>query len=113
MDPAPKPVLAAALDQLWTRFLPQIRERVSILKSAARSLAAGCLTDPEQEEAGAAAHKLAGTLGTFGLTRGTVLARELECAFARESSPGSDRGVNLAANAAELRAMVEDRKPSA
>jgi hypothetical protein len=56
MDPAPKPVLAAALDQLWTRFLPQIRERVSILESAARSLAARCLTDPEQEEAGAAAH---------------------------------------------------------
>ena len=105
--------LAQALDGLWQRFLPQIRERVAILESAAAALAAGPLTEELREAALAAAHKLAGTLGTFGLTRGTVLARELECAFARESSPGSDRGVNLAANAAELRAMVENRKPSA
>jgi len=58
-------------------------------------------------------HKLAGVLGSFGLTRGTVLARELELTFARESSPGPDASAKLSAIAAELRAMIESRKPSA
>jgi HPt (histidine-containing phosphotransfer) domain-containing protein len=105
--------LAQAIDGLWQRFLPQIRERVAILESAAAALAAGPLTEELREAALAAAHKLAGTLGTFGLTRGTVLARELESAFASESSPGSDREASLAAYAAELRALIENRKPSA
>jgi len=52
-------------------------------------------------------------LGTFDLTRGTVLARELELTFARDSSPGRDGGAKLAEIAAELRSMVESRKSSA
>lgn len=109
MDPAPKPVLAAALDQLWTRFLPQIRERVSILKSAARSLAAGCLTDPEQEEAGAAAHKLAGVLGTFNLSHGTGLARQLEVFYSAEGAPDPIFAAQAASLASELHTIVETR----
>jgi HPt (histidine-containing phosphotransfer) domain-containing protein len=109
--------LAQALDGLWQRFLPQIRERVAILESAAAARAAGPLTEELREAALTAAHKLAGTLGTFGLARGTVLARELESAFTCESSPGSDTNANPAEDPAEsiaeLRELIENRKPSA
>jgi HPt (histidine-containing phosphotransfer) domain-containing protein len=104
--------LSQAIDGLWQRFLPEIRERISVLESAVIVVAGRELTAEQREAARAAAHKLAGVLGTFGLVRGTDLARELELAFARESSPGPETNPNLTPLAAELRAMIEDRKPS-
>lgn len=103
-----QPDLTTALAGLWTRFLPEIRDRVSILESAVRSLGSGSLTGEEREAAHSAAHKLAGTLGTFGLEQGTVLARELELAFSAESASASPE--RLGAAAAALRTMVESRK---
>ena len=105
--------LSQAMDGLWVRFLPEIKERVAVLEAAAQAASEGKLTAKQREAARAAAHKLAGVLGTFGLTRGTVLARELELTFARDSSPGRDGGAKLAEIAAELRSMVESRKSSA
>jgi HPt (histidine-containing phosphotransfer) domain-containing protein len=105
--------LSQALERLWVRFLPEIEERVAILEEAASAVAANRLTAEQREKAQAAAHKLAGVLGTFSLTRGTVLARELEMIFSRESSPSPDSGARLTAVAAELRAMVESRRSGA
>jgi HPt (histidine-containing phosphotransfer) domain-containing protein len=101
--------LSQAIERLWDRFLPEIKERIAVLETAAEALAAQTLTPSCREAAQAAAHKLAGVLGTFGLTRGTVLARELEINFSRESGPDPGFGKRLAAIAAELRAMVESR----
>ena len=103
--------LSRAIDRLWARFLPEITGRVAILEQAAKDVTAGNLASARRAEAQAAAHKLAGVLGTFGLTRGTVLARELELTFSRESPSGADAGKHLAAVAADVRAMIESRKP--
>jgi hypothetical protein len=46
----------------------------------------------------------------FNLERGTDLARELELAYSPESAPAAASGPHLASLAAELRAMIEDRK---
>ena len=100
--------LSQAIDRLWVRFLPEIRERVAILEAAAAAASSGKLTARHREAAQAAAHKLAGVLGTFSLTRGTVLAREAEVTY-RESAPGPSAGKRLVAIAAELRAMIENR----
>jgi HPt (histidine-containing phosphotransfer) domain-containing protein len=105
--------LSQVMDGLWARFLPDIRARVSVLESAAQAAGEGKLPAKQREAAQSAAHKLAGVLGTFGLTRGTALARELELAFTRESSPRRRAGAKLAETTAELRSMVESRKPSA
>lgn len=105
--------LSQAMDGLWVRFLPDIQERVSTLETAAQAVIDGNLTGTLRETAQAAAHKLAGVLGTFGLTRGTVLARELELTFARESLLRCDTDTKLAEITAELRSMVENRAPSA
>jgi HPt (histidine-containing phosphotransfer) domain-containing protein len=104
--------LSQALERLWVRFLPEITERIAVIQAAADALAAGTLIASRREAAYVAAHKLAGVLGTFGLTRGTDLARELEISFSREDGPDPLSGKRLAALAAELRAMVESRQSS-
>jgi HPt (histidine-containing phosphotransfer) domain-containing protein len=110
MEPIAKPDLSAAIDKLWVRFLPEIRARVAILESAAAASVANSLELPQREAANAAAHKLAGTLGTFNLTHGTVLARQLELMYSQESGPDPKPGSRLASITAELRAIVENRK---
>jgi HPt (histidine-containing phosphotransfer) domain-containing protein len=102
--------LSAALDRMWARFLPQMQERVDTLDAAAQAFAAGPLSVETQQKAQSAAHKLAGVLGTFGLTRGTVLARELEILYSRKNDPDPELATRLASNAAELRAIISTRK---
>lgn len=101
-----QPDLTAALDRLWARFLPEIRQRVAIVDSAIESLAAQSLSAEQKEAAASAAHKLAGVLGTFSLHRGTELARELELQFTDTLSSAE----NLASQASELRSIIENRK---
>jgi HPt (histidine-containing phosphotransfer) domain-containing protein len=72
---------------MWLQYLPQMRERVGILETAAQDFAENRLSIEQHEAASSAAHKLAGVCGTFGLTRGTVLARELEIMYSRQNGP--------------------------
>ena len=76
--PGMTPTMREALSRLWVKFLPEIENRLAILEDAADALAGGDLTDELREQAHQAAHKLAGVLGTFGLKRGTELARMAE-----------------------------------
>ena len=105
--------LAQALDSLWRRFEPEIAGRVAILESAAAVLADGHLTKEQREAAQIAAHKLAGVLGSFGLARGTAVARDLELALSGEPSRNADWAPHLAAAAAELRDLVKNRRSEA
>jgi HPt (histidine-containing phosphotransfer) domain-containing protein len=114
-DPPATPgagLLARTLDGLWQRFLSETLERVTVLESAATAITAGRFSPEQREAAQAAAHKLAGVLGTFGLARGTEIARELELALAHESSFDAEIAVKFSAAAAELRQLVESRKAS-
>jgi HPt (histidine-containing phosphotransfer) domain-containing protein len=102
--------LAGALDALWTRFLPDLESRIALLESAAEALRSGNLSQAQREEAHSAAHKLAGVLGTFGLTRGTDLARELETLYSDQDGQDSLPAESLAEIGAELRRIVAARK---
>jgi HPt (histidine-containing phosphotransfer) domain-containing protein len=110
MDSTGQTALNEALDRMWIQFLPQIAERVTILESAVAAVVAGRLSAEQREAAHAAAHKLAGVLGTFGLTRGTELARELEIFYSSENGAETTLRQRLISIAAELRAVVESRK---
>ena len=110
MESKEQPSLAGALDALWTRFLPEIEARVAALESAAEASNANRLSSEQQEDAHAAAHKLAGVLGTFGLTRGTVLARELEMMYSQHNGRDPAQSEQMSAIAAEMRAIVASRK---
>jgi HPt (histidine-containing phosphotransfer) domain-containing protein len=105
--------ISETLDRMWARFLPDIRERISVLEAAAAAAAANNLTVHLREDAHATAHKLAGVLGTFGLMRGTDLARRFEVEFSDEPGPDQNQGKALEAVATEIRAMIEDRKSTA
>jgi len=102
--------LAAAVDRLWVQYLPLTEERIAALETAARAFAEDHLSIEQHEAASAAAHKLAGVLGTFGLTRGTVLARELEIMYSRENGPDPEMAGKLKEIAAELRVIVASRR---
>ena len=110
MDTSEKTALSDAINKLWTQFLPQMRERVGVLETSARAFAADKLSLAQHAEANDAAHKLAGALGSFGLTKGTVLARELEIMYSRESGPDPAVAARLDEIAAQLRSIIENRK---
>jgi HPt (histidine-containing phosphotransfer) domain-containing protein len=101
--------LAEAMSRLWAQFLPQIEERVSTLESAAVALAEGSLTPAQCEQASSAAHNLAGVLGTFGLDRGTELAREAELLYSSGPSTSPMLNGHPAALASQLRGIVAAR----
>jgi HPt (histidine-containing phosphotransfer) domain-containing protein len=100
--------ISDGLARLWIRFLPDIQQRVAVIEATAQALRAGSLSSEERHAAHAAAHKLAGTLGTFGLHRGTDLARQLEEEFAGEVPASAVP--DLCLWIAELRSLIDERK---
>ena len=108
MDPAAQLSLNEALDGLWRQFLPQIEERVAVLEAAGRAVSSGRFSNEQREAAHSAAHKLAGVLGTFGLIKGTILAREAESLYLGDTDPES--ASQLMNIAEQLRVLVASRK---
>lgn len=101
-DASTEAALARALAALWERYRSAALERVAILERAGESLAVGALDAAAAEQARGEAHKLAGSLGSFGIHEGTALAREAERLLGRGGDPERLRAV-----AAALRAVVE------
>jgi HPt (histidine-containing phosphotransfer) domain-containing protein len=110
MNSSGPPSLTDALDRLWDQFLPQIEERVAAMESANATLVAGKLHDDQRAAANAAAHKLAGVLGTFGLTKGTILAREAEIIYSGDVDAEPAVASRLAEIADELKVLIANRK---
>lgn len=77
------------LKGLWERSRPTVERRLQILAAAAGAAAGSSLPEELRSEAESEAHKLAGSLGMFGFTRGTELASEIESALA-QSPPSGD-----------------------
>lgn len=75
---APSADLTGALAALWTRHRASNIERVARLEAAAAGTLRDALDEATRDAAEQAAHKLAGTLGTFGIADGTDLARRAE-----------------------------------
>lgn len=110
MDNPAEPKLAEAMNRLWERFLPQLEERVAALEAWAEALASGALHAEQREEAHSTAHKLAGVLGTFGLTEGTQLAREAEAFYGGNGSSNPTEVERMAEIASRLRAMLAEKR---
>jgi HPt (histidine-containing phosphotransfer) domain-containing protein len=102
--------IAEAMNRLWVQYLPQIEERVRTLELVAVAHEDGSVTAEHCEQAMAAAHKLAGVLGTFGLPEGTRLAREMEALYSRGTNALSTANGRTKEVAAQLRSMLTTRK---
>lgn len=67
----------ALVDRMWQRYAGVAAQRVALLEDFAAALADGTTSEVQRSEALTAAHKLAGSLGTYGRP-GSERARELE-----------------------------------
>jgi HPt (histidine-containing phosphotransfer) domain-containing protein len=99
--------LQAMLSALWDRSRHTVAERAALLQSAVEQLAQNRLDEATQLSAVDSAHKLAGVLGTFGLPRGTDLAREAELLFGQSPPPGKVEIERLQLLLAELTSLIE------
>jgi HPt (histidine-containing phosphotransfer) domain-containing protein len=99
--------LTSALDRMWLQFRPQMEERLTILEAAASALVSNTLSPNQRAAAASAAHKLAGVLGTFGLARGTNVARQLEQFYSASLNSSSARQIDSLT--AELRSLIANR----
>jgi Hpt domain len=93
----------AAIARLWQRSRPAILEKVGALQATAAGLAAGRLDAEDVSAARVEAHKLVGSLGTFGVEGGSELARCVE----QELEAGGRDPARLTDLTAQLRAAVE------
>ena len=73
--------LNEGLRQVWLKYLPATRSRIEILERALEASESGSLSRELILDAAEAAHKLAGSLGTFGLHSSSAIASQIELAF--------------------------------
>jgi diguanylate cyclase (GGDEF)-like protein len=99
----PEPDLAAALAALWEQFRDAMIAGLDIVDRAIADLQDGQLTEDLRRLAVVEAHKLAGTVGTGGLTEGTRQARELERLLLRSASLSQTELLHLGQLARSLR----------
>jgi HPt (histidine-containing phosphotransfer) domain-containing protein len=91
---------------LWERSRHTVAERAALLQAAAELWNDNQLDAATKLSAVDSAHKLAGVLGTFGLPRGTDLAREAESLFGQSTPPGKAELERLRHLLAELTRLI-------
>ena len=69
------------LRELFLKFKPLVDSRLAAIENGIAATESGSLTEDLRAAAEREAHKLAGALGSYGLTLGSELARELEQRF--------------------------------
>lgn len=79
-EPSPAQTLAS-VNQIWHRLKERVSEQVGVLEQAITQLEQQTLEPDLRQQAQQEAHTLAGSLGTFGLPKGTELARQIERSF--------------------------------
>lgn len=77
--------VSAVLAEIRANFQASFSERVEIFDRAIAKLNIGTLDNETRQEAQFEAHKLVGSLGTFGLHKGSGIARKLEHLFKTEN----------------------------
>src|SRR3954453_7934762 len=73
--------LNAAIAKLWSRQRPEMLRRVDVVEDAVASLLEARLQPEQLAEAEGAAHKIAGSAGSFGFDGASEHAREIELAL--------------------------------
>lgn len=76
-----------AIAKVWERFKDRIGDRVTLLEEATAAISQGAIDSELRSLAEGEAHKLAGSLGTFGFVEGSRLAREIEYLFQKQPEP--------------------------
>jgi hypothetical protein len=104
--------LHAMINAIWQRSKERVAGHVEILQQAKRLAFRSELDEPARLRAVDSAHKLAGVLGTFGLPRGTDLARVVEEAFGQPVKLSRAEIERIGAALDELSSLVKKEIPS-
>lgn len=97
----------AMLAAVWNRNRQTVLHRLESIDAFLASLSSGAQPAQQREDARNDAHKLAGSLGMFGLEEGTMLARRIEHALAPGLSLDAGDALPLSKAAARLRQLIE------
>nr|WP_277884329.1 response regulator [Nostoc parmelioides] len=85
----------AAINKTIERYKDTFAQRVTLLERAEQALHTGQLLDELRQQASNEAHKLAGTLGSFGYETGSKLARAIEHLLIRDKNLALEDAVQL------------------
>jgi HPt (histidine-containing phosphotransfer) domain-containing protein len=103
MSSDPSRVLAEA----WHRYADAVAARLDVLEEAAAALSRGRLDDALRAQATTEAHRLAGSLGLFGVPEGSRLALACEEALGSGAPLSRADGARIARLALGIRREVE------
>lgn len=95
--------LSAAVAGVWAKYRDQVMGRVDVLEAAALGLLEGRLDREGRRAAEREAHKLAGSVGTFGFAEASRLSREAEVMLGAATDPGQADALRLADLAVAIR----------
>ncbi|MEQ8959363.1 MAG: response regulator, partial [Coleofasciculus sp. C2-GNP5-27] len=70
--------IRAAVAQIWQTFTASLPEKIDVFRQVSVTLATGTLNQQLRENAKMEAHRLVGSLGSFGCAEGSKIAREIE-----------------------------------
>lgn len=97
----------ANVNQIWHRFKDRVSDQVALLERTVVALGQTELDQDLRQQAKQEAHTLAGSLGTFGLSEGSRLAREIEHLFQVDQPLNHDKAINLQEWVGLLRQEIE------
>ena len=97
----------AAVRAIWAQRREEVIARVDIMEEAITDALMGDLGDELRGRAAAEAHRLAGTVGSFGFEAASAYAREIELALKAAVVPGPDELQRLAELVVGLRHDLE------
>jgi diguanylate cyclase (GGDEF)-like protein len=99
--------LAAELSSVWDRFAASTLPRLEVLEQAGADLLEGRLSPDLRQRAVYEAHRLAGSLGTFGFAAGSRFAREMEHILEHASARDDRQALRFSELAVALRIELE------
>ena len=99
--------LSTGLGEIFLAHRDDFHQRVVTVEAAVAAIVAGNLGDVLRGAGERDAHKLAGSLGTFGLLHGSDLARELEESFGAGRRPATADAWHLTDCVQELRGELD------
>ena len=101
--------LQKKLNEVWQKVLPLMLTRLEAIERAQRELQAGKLTDDLRLDAAQQAHKLAGSLGVFGIQEASELAAKIEKILSRDESLNEESSEQLIDCFERLKNTIESR----
>ena len=96
----------AMLSAVWSKNREVLLRRMDSIDEFCRRLPDSTSDQALRDQASSDAHKLSGSLGMFGLSEGTSLAREIEYLI-KDNSPGELLSANVPLLTSRLRVLIE------